>query len=139
MTEELKELAVRLLIVCVAVTWLVIVWRLHRDPAMPNFSVRNLFATREGYPDRVAIEEIGCWVVMTAVVLIAALRNSLSLVELCGIYVGVFTLRGAHTAYLRAKNPLQPGTISRTHESSIDTQVVTGPKKPGGHDDDFKR
>jgi hypothetical protein len=130
MSDELRELAIRLLIGCAAVTWMVVLWRADRNPALPNFSFRNMFATREGYPDRAAIMEGGSWLVMSAVVVIAVLRNSTSIEALCGIYVGAFVLRAAHSAYLHATNPPLPGTISRTHESTIDTRTVEGPKPP---------
>jgi hypothetical protein len=129
MSEELRELAIRLLIGCAAVTWMVILWRMHQSPSMPNFSFRNMFSTRDGFPDRAAIMEGGSWLVMSAVVVIAVLRNSTSIEALCGIYVGAFVLRAAHSAYLHATNPPLPGRTTTTQESSTQTRTVEGPEK----------
>jgi hypothetical protein len=128
-SDELRELAIRLLIGCTAVTWMIVLWRMHQSPSMPNFSIRNMFSTRDGFPDRAAIMEGGSWMVMSAVVVIAVLRNSNSIEALCGIYVGAFVLRAAHSAYLHASNPQAPGKITTTQESSTQTRTVEGPDK----------
>ena len=107
MSEEARELVVRLMIVCAAVSWLVILWRMDANEAMPNFGFRNLVATRDGYPDRVAIMELGSWLAMSSVILIAVLRNNSEIAALCGIYIGAFALRGAHSAYLHATKPAE--------------------------------
>ena len=124
MSEEARELVIRLMIMCAAVSWLVILWRMNNNEGMPNFSFRNLFATRDGgYPDRVAIMEIGSWVGMTGALLVLTLRNSLT-EWFCAIYTGVFVLRGAHSAYLHATKPPFQGTVTTKQESSSQTRTV---------------
>ena len=112
MSEEARELIVRLMIVCVAVTWLVILWRMDQSDKMPNFSFRNLIATRDGYPDRVAVMEIGAFLGMTGALVVLTLRDKLT-EWFCLAYVGAFALRGAHSAYLKAvsteQKPKEPG------------------------------
>lgn len=105
MSEETRELVIRLMIACVAVTWMVILWRMDQNDAMPNFSFRNLIATRDGYPDRVAVMELGAWLAMSSVILIAVLRSSTEISMLCGIYVSAFTLRGAAASITKAMKP----------------------------------
>lgn len=100
---ELRELAVRVLIALVALTWGVVLWRLHRDPDMPNFTFKNLIATKDGYPDRVAIEELGAFIAMTSVLIVLTLRTQLT-EWFCGIYTAIFVLRGAHAAILKANS-----------------------------------
>ena len=107
MSDELRELVIRLMIVCAAVSWLVILWRMDQSAAMPNFSFRNLIATRDGYPARVAVMEIGSWLAMSSVILIAVLRSNSEIATLCGIYVAAFVARSMHSAYLKAVNPEQ--------------------------------
>jgi len=131
MTEELRELAIRALIVCVSVTWLVILWRADKNPELPNFSFRALISTRDGYPDRVAIMELGSWIAFTVVLVVLTLRDRLT-EWFCGIYVFAFVVRGAHAAYLKATNPPEPGKITTTMASSTRTQTVEGPKLPEG-------
>ena len=104
MSEEARELVVRLLIVCMAVTWLVLLWRMDQNEKMSNFSFRNLIATRDGYPDRVAVMELGSWLGMTGAMIVLTLRDQLT-EAFVGIYVGAFALRGAHSAYLHATKP----------------------------------
>ena len=101
MSEEARELVIRLLIVCAAISWLVILWRMDANEKMPNFSFRNLIATRDGYPDRVAVMEMGAWLGMTGALIVLTLRNQLT-EWFCFSYVGAFALRGAHSAYLHA-------------------------------------
>ncbi len=105
MSEEARELVIRLMIMCAAVSWLVILWRMDQSAQMPNFGFRNLVATRDGYPDRVAIMELGSWLAMSSVILIAVLRNNSEIATLCGIYVTAFVLRSMHSAYLHATKP----------------------------------
>ncbi len=128
MDPELKELIVRVLIVIVTVTWGVMLWRTEVSEATPNFTWRNLISNKEGYPDRVAIMEIGAWLAMTAVIIIAVLRSAHELATLCGIYVGAFTLRGGTAAWTKAANPPIAG-ISRTTQSERSSTVVTQPEK----------
>lgn len=130
MNEEFTELVIRLLIVCAAVTWLVILWRLHQSPAMPNFSFRNIISTRDGFPDRAAIMEFGSWLGLTGALIVLTLRDELT-EWFCGIYVGATLLRGAHSAWLHAANPPHPGKITTTQESSTQTRTVESPPKPG--------
>ena len=127
MSDDLIELTGRVLIVCLSVTWLVILWRADRNEAMPNFSFRNLIATKDGYPDRVAIMELGAWGAMSAVIIIAVLRNAVELATLCGIYVGAFTLRGAAASVTKAMNQPEVG-VTMTTASSTSMQTVKKPK-----------
>ncbi len=130
MSEELTELIIRVFIICVAVTWLVIVWRMDQSEAMPNFSFKNLIATRDGYPDRAAVMELGAWLAMTAVIIIAVLRTASELATLCGIYVGAFTLRGGASAWIHATKPQTPGKTVTTQTSATQTRTVEAPKEP---------
>ena len=122
MSEEARELVIRLMIVCVAVTWLVVLWRMNNSDSMPNFSLRYLIATRDGFPDRVAIMELGSWLGLTGALIVLTLRNQLT-EWFCGVYVTAFVLRGAHSAYLHATKPQEPGTVTSTQ-----TRTVEGPK-----------
>ena len=129
MSDDTLELAVRILITCVSVTWLVILWRADQSAAMPNFGFRNLISTKEGYPDRVAIMELGAWLAMSAVIVIAVLRSATELATLCGIYVGAFTLRGAAASVTHAMSPptpAVPGVVTTT-----DTTVHSKETKKG--------
>ena len=123
MSEEARELVIRLLIVCAAVSWLVILWRMNNNEAMPNFSFRNLIATRDGFPDRVAVMELGSWLGMTGALIVLTLRDKLT-EWFCLAYVGAFALRGAHAAYLHATKPQEQGSVTTTQESSS-TQTRT--------------
>ena len=127
MSDDLTELIARILIVIVTVTWGVLLWRTEQSDKAPNFTWRNLVSTKEGYPDRVAIMELGSWVAMTAVVIIATLRAATELATLCGIYIAAFTLRGGTAAWVKATNPPPVGSSTvQTDSSSTVTSTVKG-------------
>ena len=71
--------------------------------------------------------ELGAWGAMSAVIIIAVLRNAAELATLCGIYVGAFTLRGAAASVTKAMNPPEVG-VTTTTASSTSTQTVKKPK-----------
>ena len=127
MSEELQELAIRLLLACVAVTWLVAVLRADKDKRAPNFTLRLLISTKDGYPDRVAIQELGSWIAFTFVLAVLTMRDLLT-EWFAGLYVGVFVLRGAYSSFLRATRPPEPeGTVTAT-TSTTQTRTTEGPK-----------
>ncbi len=130
MTDELRELAVRVLIACVAVTWLVILWRSHRDPRLVNFSFPGLIMTREGYIDRVALMELGSWITMTLLLIMLAAHDRMT--ELYAtIYVAFPAVRAGQVSMLRANLPVQQTgtTVTDTVETSKTTaRTVNAPK-----------
>lgn len=107
MSDELQEFAARILIACVAVTWLVILLRANQNQAYENFSLFGYIATKDGYPDRVATAEATVLIAMTVWGTIMVLRNQMS-EWFIGTYVLAFVLRGAHAAYLKAAHPAEP-------------------------------
>lgn len=123
MSEGLEELGLKLLLTCVAVTWLVALLRAHKDPRYPNFTLRALISNRAGYPDRVAIQELGSWIAFTLVLGVLTARNLLT-EWFVTVYVGVFVLRGAYSAFLKAKAPPEAeGTVTRTTSTTQSTSV----------------
>jgi hypothetical protein len=123
MTGELIELAARVLIVCVSVTWLAIVWWAVRNPLLGHFSFLGFITTRDGYPDRVAFAEMTVLLAMTTWGSIMVLRDQMS-EWFVTAFVLTFVLRGAHAAYLKAVHPLAPGSSSTTSTSTTSTTAT---------------
>jgi len=126
MTDELTELIIRVLIVIITITWGVVLWRAEQSDAMPNFTWRNLISTRDGYPDRVALMELGIWLATIAVLIIGVLRKVNDLSTILGIAVAAFTIRGGAAAVTYAMNPAPPGITTTKIDSS--STVVTSKK-----------
>lgn len=101
MTDELRDLAIRVLIVCTAVTWLVILWRADRDPRMKKWSFLAFVTTRDGYPDRVAWMELGSWVALTLVLIVLTMHDKLT-EWFALIYAGLPSIRAGQASWLRA-------------------------------------
>ncbi len=124
-SDEFVELTVRILLVIVTVTWGVVLWRAGRTDSMPNFTWRNLISTRDGYPDRVALMELGIWLATIAVLIIGVLRKVPDLATLLGIAVAAFTIRGGAAAVTHAMNPPAPPVTGLV----VETDTVTREKK----------
>ena len=107
MTPELRELTVRLLIVCVAVTWLVILWRADRNPVFKKFSLLGFITTRDGFPDRPGFMELGSWFAFTLVMFVLVLHDRLT-EWFAFIYVAWPAVRAGQVAWLHAGNPQPP-------------------------------
>jgi len=124
-TEELRELAIRILIACIAVTWLVLLWRGHRNPAFKNFSLPGLVMTKEGFIDRTAVMELGSWITMTLVLITLTAHDKLT-ETMAVIYVAFPAVRAGQAAWLRSTTPTPASTV--TTEESRST-VITTPAK----------
>lgn len=107
MSEELRALAIRALIVCVAVTWLVVLWRAHRDPGLKNFSVPALIMTKDGFIDRVALMELGSWFAMTLTLVTLTAHDRLT-EWFAFIYAALPSIRAGQVSMLRANLQAPP-------------------------------
>ena len=125
MNDDLKEIAGRVLIVCFAVTWLVILWRSHRNPAYANFSIVGYISTKDGFPDRAATGEVMALLAMTTWGTVMVLRNQMS-DWFVGAYVASFVARGGYAAYLKATHPPEPGSVTTSSSSSSTTSTQGG-------------
>lgn len=125
MSEALEELGLKLLLTCIALTWLVVLLRAHVDPKYPNFTLRALISNRAGYPDRVAIQELGSWIAFTLVLFVLTVRGLLT-EWFVSVYVITFVVRGAYSAALKAKAPPEPEGTTTT--STTTSKTVEGPK-----------
>lgn len=124
MNDELRTLAIRALIACIAVTWLVILWRADRNKAFQNFSFLGYITTHDGYPDRPATMEIGSWVALT-MTLIVLVSNDRLTEWFALIYAGLPAIRAGQTSWLRSNAaPPAPGTV--TTETKETKKVETG-------------
>ena len=119
MNAELRELAIRSLIAVVAVSWLVILWRGNRNPALKNFSIPALIMTRDGFIDRVALMELGTWMTTTVLMVILALHNKLT-ETFAVIYVAFPAIRAGQVSWLRSGDhaPTMDRTVTDTHEET---------------------
>lgn len=125
MMERIAELAVHLLLACIAITWLVSLLRADKDPKYPNFSFRAMITNRAGYPDLPKIQEFGSWIAFTLVLGVLTARNLLT-EWFVTAYVVTFVARGAFSALLKSKAPPVPeGT---TTVSSVQTTTVEATK-----------
>jgi len=124
MSEELRDIAVRVLIICVAVTWLVILWRADRNPSLKNFSALGFFTTKEGYPDRPGTMEFGSWIALTLTLIVLVAYNRLTEWFVL-IYAGLPAIRAGQASWMRANPPpAVPGTVSTTDTSRTVTKVT---------------
>ena len=132
MTEELRTLAIRALIACVAVTWLVVLWRADRNKKFENFSFLGYITTRDGYPNPPATMEIGTWIALTMTLIVLVANDKLTEWFVL-IYAGLPAIRAGQTAWLRSNaTPPAPGTITTdTHEKTTQ-EIVSKPVKPEG-------
>jgi len=124
MTPDLKELALRVLIGCVALTWLVMLWRGDRNPALANFSFLGLITTKEGYIDRVGVMEFGSWIALTLTLIVLVMNDKLT-EWMVLIYAGLPAIRAGQGAYLRASNPPPASTTTTTETSTVVVPAVT--------------
>lgn len=100
--SALEELGFRVLIACVGVSWLVILWRSHRDPRLKNFSIVGLVMTRDGHADRIAIMELFSWLALTFVLIKLTWASQLTEWFVL-IYAGLPTARASQAAWLHSK------------------------------------
>jgi len=108
------EFAIRALIGCISITWMILLWKAHLDVNAPNFTFRGFVSTKEGFPDRVALCEITVLISMTTWGSVMVLRNQMS-EWFVTAYLAVFVLRGAHAAYLKSHTPPEkPGSSAVT-------------------------
>ena len=117
MSDDLRDLAIRALIVCVALTWLVVLWRAHRDPALKNFSIPALIMTRDGFIDRVALMELGTWFAMT-LTLIALTAHDRLTEWFAFIYAALPSIRAGQVSMLRSNIPPQQAGSAAAVEST---------------------
>lgn len=123
MTDDLRQLAIRVLIACVAVMWLIILWRADRDKAFRNFSILGYLTTKDGYPDRPATMEIGSWVALTMTLIVLVANDRLT-EWFALIYAGLPAIRAGQTSWLRS-NAAQPapGTVT-TETKKVETRTT---------------
>ena len=126
MNDILREVLVRVLIVCVAVTWLVILWRADRNPALQRFHVLGLIMTKDGFIDRVAVMELGSWIALTLTLMVLTVNDRLT-EWFALIYAGLPAIRAGQTSWLRSiATPPIPSTTTTTDSStSTSTKKVT--------------
>lgn len=133
MSDDLRELAIRALIACVTVTWLVVLWRGNRDPAMKHFSFQGLIMTRDGFIDRVAVMELGSWIVLSLVVIVLTANNKIT-EWLIFIYVAFPAVRAGQVsmqkAFIAAPEPNTTTTTTADSSKTV-TRTVDAPKGKG--------
>lgn len=115
MTELLKWLAtsdltfgdivLNLILALVFIFVVVMLFRFNRSNGeYRQFKVIDLIRTRRGKINRIAVMELGAWVVMTWAFVVQTLQGSLT-AEYAGLYAVAFVIRGAHAAWLQSKQP----------------------------------
>ena len=124
MSDELRELAVRVLILVVAITWLVLLWRGNQSESAQNFTILGYFTTRDGFPDRAATGETTALIFMSAWGSVMVLRDQMS-EWFIAAYVVSFVARGGYAAYLKAAHPTAPGSVTTSSSSSSTTETKT--------------
>ena len=129
MSEELRTLAIRALIACVAVTWLVVLWRADRNNKFENFSFLGYITTREGYPNPPATMEIGSWIALTMTLIVLVANDKLT-EWFALIYAGLPAIRAGQTSWLRSNAaPPSPGTVT-TETKKVETRTTDVAKTP---------
>ena len=126
MSEELRDVAVRVLIICVAVTWLVILWRADRNPLFKNFSVMGYITTKDGYPDRPATMEIGSWLALTMTLIVLVTNDRLT-EWFALIYAGLPAIRAGQASWLRATSEPQPAETKQGETRTTEAQKRKAP------------
>lgn len=130
MNDELRTVAIRVLIICVAVTWLVILWRADRNPLLKNFSIIGYLSTKDGFPDRPGTMEIGSWVALTMALVVLVTNDKLTEWFVL-IYAGLPAIRAGQASLMRAyPAAVAPGTTTTTDTSKTVTQVTENAPKP---------
>ena len=122
MTEDTQQLAIRVLIALAVLTWGLALWRAHRDPKFENFSIPGFVMTKEGFPNSVALMEIGSWVVYSVILIALTMKGALTETYVL-IYVAFPSVRAAYGGYLRAQNPLPLSTTTTQSTETITTTV----------------
>jgi hypothetical protein len=132
MDDELRDLAIRVLIACIAVTWLVVLWRADRDPGLKNFRFLDLVTTKDGHIDRVAFMELGTWVIFSLIVVLLSMRNKFT-ENFAFIYVGFPAVRAGLITFQKMLTPAPPpateGTVT-TKDTTDTTKTVTRTVEP---------
>lgn len=107
MGDDLREVAIRTMIVCVAVTWLVILWRADRDESLKNFSLAGFVMTKEGFPDRPGIMELGTWIIFSLILMYLAAHDKFT-EGLAFIYVAFPAVRAGVVSFQKGQAPPAP-------------------------------
>ena len=118
--DELRDLVIRVVIACVATTWLVILWRGERDPALKNFRVHGLIMSKEGFIDRVAFMELGTWIIFSLIVVVLVMRDRFT-ENFAFIYVGFPAVRAGLVTMQKMLNPMAAPTGTVTIKDTVET------------------
>lgn len=101
MSEETRELAARILIACIGVTWMLVLWKGHKDDKMENFTFQSLIMTKDGYMDRVAFMEMGSWIWFGLILLWLTVHDKFS-ENYALIWVGFPAIRAGVSSGIKA-------------------------------------
>lgn len=116
MIDDIGDIVMFSLLGLVAFAVIVSLYRAHRlngDSHYRNFNLIDLIATREGKVDRPAFLEMATFMLIAwgFIVLVTKQQWGL-LVAYGGMMVGAFSLRAAHSAWLKSSQPKEPPTTT---------------------------